>query len=65
MLFALVKPSFPQERLWILALLALVFINHLSVAFLSIPDNRLAARVTMVLVIPILVRVMRRMQNSL
>ena len=60
-LFALFKPSFPQERLWLLALLALVFINHLSVAFLSIPDNRLAARVTVVLVIPILVRVMRRM----
>jgi hypothetical protein len=61
MLFALIKPSFPQERLWLLALFALVFINHLSVAFLSIPDNRLAARVTVVLVIPILVR--RRRMN--
>jgi hypothetical protein len=61
MLFALIKPSFAQERLWILALLALVFINHLSVAYLSIPDNRLAARVTVVLAIPILVRVLRRM----
>ena len=64
MLFALIKPSFPQERLWILALLALVFINHLSVAYLSIPDNRLAARVTVVLVIPIMVRVLRRMQYT-
>jgi hypothetical protein len=61
MLFALIKPSFAQERLWILALLSLVFINHLSVAYLSIPDNRLAARVTVVLAIPILVRVLRRM----
>ncbi len=60
MLITLIKPSFAQERLWILALLALVFINHLSVAYLSIPDNRLAARVTVVLVIPILVRVMRK-----
>lgn len=63
MMFALIKPSFAPERLWILALLALVFINHLSVAFLSIPDNRLAARVTVVLVIPILVRITRRMNH--
>lgn len=63
-LIALAKPSFPNERLWILALLILVFTNHLAVAVFSIPDNRLAARVVVVLLSPLLVRFISQIQNK-